>query len=83
MTAPFTPGPWRVCEQRSAGPVFVVSRSGNYLADCDFGNEAEANARLIAAAPKMYEILEWIAGMSGDPAVRNMAEAALKQARGE
>lgn len=57
---PFTPGPWEV--NTFAGRPYREVFSGNQgLCDCGiYGQEAqeiEANARLIAAAPEMYEAL--------------------------
>lgn len=56
--AQHTPGPWEVIHEIYGHPVSVTS-AGWPLADVD-GNtddEAEANARLIAAAPDLYKAL--------------------------
>jgi len=57
-----TPGPWEINERH--GGVIYIEGVGNTVAIChDDGfdidhAEAEANARLIAAAPQMLEALE-------------------------
>ena len=60
-----TPGPWEVVAET---PTTVKTPNGrisvNWNANNDGGkrvDEAEANARLIAAAPKMYSLLAIIA----------------------
>lgn len=62
----YTPGPWQVVGERPYVP--HVTAGGKYLAgdirapwggDYDgYYDEAYANARLIAAAPEMYEALK-------------------------
>lgn len=101
MVEQFTPGPWFFC---AAGPVirgygqsFAVAEQGkpNLIAGC-FGDvqggpeRAEANARLIAAAPAMYAALQAIAGAKFNcshqqmwMAMQAVAEAAIAQAIGE
>ena len=62
MTSKHTPGPWGTFEIRSEGSgevrTGVCAFDGDYMiADVgwDRPNEAEANARLIAAAPDLLE----------------------------
>jgi hypothetical protein len=43
------------------------AENGYVIADHVFGESAEANARLIAAAPELYEALEIAAGLIGAP----------------
>ena len=72
----FTPGPWRIFGESCTGEIDIVGPlhtasseweddGGIYhqwIAGAYLGlEEAEANARLIAAAPAMYEVLEWVA----------------------
>jgi hypothetical protein len=45
--------------------------------------EGHANARLIAAAPCMYEALRMVAGYENAPEVLKVVDAALSRARGE
>jgi hypothetical protein len=60
-----TPGPWEVDENSSRDGGFIVTGhiNGDHIVICDraeFGHRAEmsrANARLIAAAPRMAELL--------------------------
>ena len=75
MSARFTPGPWSV--RRSLAPVdgaydFAISADGSPVLAEAFGRTsdggyppAEANARLIAAAPDMYEALKAVASLKG------------------
>lgn len=103
----FTPGPWVCIEVRtSCGRAFRIGKgemieggpSGGCIIYDDYGhgkNERESNARLIAAAPELYEALQscvtqmrvWVA-INGDligALQQNIdaAESALAKARGE
>lgn len=57
MDAKFTPGEWFA----SGESVYRTKHLSGLIADCDVGSapkhEREANAKLIAAAPAMYEAL--------------------------
>jgi len=59
--ATFTPGPWQIedCTPgESTGLRFEVGTKDSVIARTTDGwKEARANARLIAAAPEMYEVL--------------------------
>ena len=58
----FTPGEWWVDPNFSDTDVVVgTSDDGGVVASCFEQDEAEANARLIAKAPKMFEITSGIA----------------------
>lgn len=107
--AQFTPGPWEVGKNRFLQPVirarnsYVVATAEVDFGGCERSSEKddalrtrEANARLIAAAPELYEALEVIAGCGavdvsntaivvGNKAnvVLQQAWAALAKARGE
>ena len=60
----FTPGPWRVYRTATGFVMGIGDDSGDGITDGRFAlwrghdDEAEANARLIAAAPDMYEALK-------------------------
>ena len=63
--ATFTPGPWEI---QDAGPgtirglrFRVVTKDSIIARTTDGWKEARANARLIAAAPEMYEVLQELA----------------------
>lgn len=73
MNARHTPGPWHVCDEHEASHRWVIAEpDGSSVADCrPVGpwvpdEEADANARLIANAPKLLAELENIA--NADPA---------------
>lgn len=84
-----TPGPWRV---GVAGPNMcptVGTEGGLMTAMVVHGEDhpTEANARLIAAAPDLFAVVEeWLAvgnDLAARKAVREKARAALRKARGE
>lgn len=95
----FTPGPWIVMPEESENSYVRIRGSllgerykiANVLtpvypgAEATEGEETQANARLIAAAPELYSALqeiidtEWIGGKGGFVKAR----AALAKARGE
>ena len=87
----FTPGPWEY--HSGVGPTFVIeaATAGQFarVSRWTQGNraEAEANARLIAAAPDLYEALQAFidAGDGHDDFTDEWpaARAALAKARGE
>ncbi|HQM23862.1 MAG TPA: hypothetical protein PK572_09580 [Kiritimatiellia bacterium] len=56
-----TPGPWEISGCTIIpGTLYVYSKKGEYLAKVLHENDkkCQANARLIAAAPRMYELLD-------------------------
>src|SRR4051812_37585185 len=79
--AAHTPGPWLAEADDSS----VFDSEGREVADCltfpFAGEEAEANARLIAAAPELYEALKALIVLS-DSAAWDKAFAALAKAEG-
>ena len=98
MSEKFTPGTWRAegIQFINNSRAHVVAK--NYLGEltdndnhsvavCD-GPDKAANAALIAAAPDMYEALEYIHSelvvkTDGENYAYHMIEAALAKARGE
>ncbi len=56
---PHTPGPWTAEPEYEGGEPTYVHATGCPIAECDGGTkeDAAANARLIAAAPKMLNAL--------------------------
>jgi hypothetical protein len=61
MSASHTPGPWvinREQEEILYGKLSVEDKSGYFIAQVDEGQNQEANARLIAAAPTMLAALQ-------------------------
>ncbi len=90
-----TPGPWRVENREHALGELAIMSSNGWVACAATMNEglvnAEANARLIAAAPEMLEALWLITCAYGASDGRNgnsgecwdKARQALKKARGE
>jgi hypothetical protein len=86
-----TPGPWAVHPRIKDS---VVTGKGGSIADLvgtKSAQEHEANARLIAAAPEMLEVLEllesrWDEIVADDVSVTgsiHMIRAAIAKARGE
>ena len=86
----FTPGPWSAPDKGKLRGA-VVAKDGEIVCDpSDAGryeDEAEANARLIAAAPEMYYILDIIDTYHAIKGVNNRWERTisklLKKVRGE
>lgn len=103
----FTPGPWRregnrvypITEAGRArhwgGPICSVDYNSFVDQDSADKNEKEAgyDAALIAAAPEMYEFINWIRSVQGQyaiikgkkflPQILDKAYELLKKARGE
>ena len=69
--ATHTPGPWQIDDctpGESTGLRFEVSTKDSVIARTTDGwKEAKANARLIAAAPEMYETMKAILAVVNDP----------------
>jgi hypothetical protein len=93
----FTPGPWDVCASDSDHFSLISANvqttqepknGGIYIAKVQ-GPDTSANAHLIAAAPELYEALEYVRANLGDPVpvgrrhVARVVDAALAKARGE
>ena len=63
MSAPHTPGPWSVeIDHHNNAPEFIRAHADGEMYDlasvlCDETGNATANARLIAAAPEMFDLL--------------------------
>lgn len=99
----FTPGPWRTVRPSDNPTKLYVRDCGGLIAEGPFPShyegqderfakevdQYEANARLIAAAPELYEALDQILddmgndGLSCCQAAKDQARAALAKARGE
>jgi hypothetical protein len=77
-----TPGPWQ-----AHGP--VVTADGCRISQTHFGDNADADARLIAAAPCLLTVLERLVAVADDCdpeprwAVIAEAGAAIAKAKGE
>ena len=88
-----TPGPWRAIIRKNGGGItnaFVDMQSGGHIAiPLNNPETAEANARLIAAAPELLEALQtWIAACDTGThtdinQAREQARAAIAKATGE
>jgi hypothetical protein len=102
MSAPaFTPGPWYVTPPQDLGSrgqqVHIMGGKGATrwgvaivgTAEAKDADTQSANARLIAAAPELYEALAEMVGLYGlcseieECAACSKAQAALAKARGE
>ena len=74
-----TPGPWRYVRENGSpttGQHMIAGAVPGYLAqlrDCGSG-DVTANARLIAAAPRMYARIEMLAS-EGDAEAQEIVEA--------
>ena len=72
ISASFTPGPWREHSHRQIGPdAGIVCEVWSAIGWGDAAiQEADANVRLIAAAPELYQALQValvvVAGCNGD-----------------
>ena len=87
-----TPGPWTFSKGawEKFGRPQIADARGYYIAEITpQGQETEANARLIAKVPEMYEMIYWIA--NGDTRkscaamlaeLRNRARALLREVEG-
>jgi hypothetical protein len=90
METEFTPGPWKIVEDRVPSSLEVF---GGTTAICECWRRANpetetANAHLIAAAPDMYEALEklrdrYVQVIGNEGIECYVANAALAKARGE
>ena len=82
----FTPGHWKIVEDRVPSSLEVY---GGTTAICECWRRANpeteiANAHLIAAAPDMYKVLDWLDCRGGlGLEVHAVISTALAQARGE
>lgn len=93
-----TPGPWRVSEKR--GDLIDIRHNGNGIGAISLNlahvvarqswlKEAEANAKLIAAAPELlkalqetiHEVGHWLSTQK--PELKEKIESAIKKALGE
>jgi uncharacterized protein YbjT (DUF2867 family) len=90
-----TPGPWKIGETFSdgdiqilipneMGTVCMVHNHAAIASDPDFMEEqAQANARLIAAAPELLELVKHVAGLSTvDASLAEWAERLIAKAEG-
>lgn len=75
----FTPGPWKVSINTSS---FAVKAAAPYSIVKCVNQDREANAHLIAAAPKMYEMLEIMAYHAPNAQMQKQIEDLLAKARG-
>ena len=90
----FTPGPWKYSKTSDRVPFsfsgYIVGKDGlagfwalvkaTLASDESRDSEMKANARLIAAAPDMYDAIK--AALSDDPDWRRLCVDALEKAEG-
>lgn len=57
MIAKPTPGPWQVWRERKTGERIILGGDACALCDVHPGPNRDADARLIAKAPEMYDLL--------------------------
>ena len=81
MSAKHTRGPWRsfgsstiyIEARLGDGWIQEVCSVGPTEADKGYGEQQQANARLIAAAPELLEALQWLVDLMPDPELDNDA----------
>lgn len=90
-----TPGPWRVWIERDGGRIAILEvcetqdrgRHQHFASIARHWPEAEANARLIAAAPELLGLLQELIDIEGpQPGTAGWADkarAAIQRATGE
>ena len=79
MTTPkFTPGPWAKMAQDIYSPAIAGDNNTGMVCAITMCDEWEANARLIAAAPEMYRLIERL--MDVESPIADLADA-MKTAR--
>ena len=93
MSARFTPGPWEArpyyyqdgdgADKRLIDTAFMDTIAEVRMGHDDIAGDIDANARLIAAAPDMFEALNDLLTRPTDPAARIRARAALAKAIGQ
>ena len=90
MSTNFTPGQWHVGSMASNRAAIVYAGHDYAICNCEVYHskitidESNANARLIAAAPELYKMLDLIVkNVELSNNLRIEAELALKKARGE
>jgi hypothetical protein len=67
-SAKHTPGPWKVCQSSRFSRWYVKAVRASYIvAECGIaeGETGEHNARVIAAAPQMLELLQELVDIEG------------------
>jgi hypothetical protein len=85
-----TPGPWYedagyICTKSDEGDFIILAEMHSTFGPDDYGvdqwrledDELDANARLIAAAPEMYELIQALATSTESGYASPMSEAAL------
>lgn len=97
-SAAHTPGPWYIDRHSPYAPICIKPYPGRIICDIDGADaEAEANARLIVAAPEQHRTLEAIrndcqAWLNGDTdmaasdlftAIESAAAAVVAKAKGK
>ncbi len=88
MEQKFTPGPWHVTERKPAPFVDVDNKAGRTLAVVQAGLKndlpALANARVMAAAPKMLAVLkDTLDFLSYDGYDTSVIKEVIQEAEGE
>jgi hypothetical protein len=81
-----TPGPWKESKNVMEQPVIESVRPDNdaFIICQTFGPDKHDNARLIAAAPDLLEVLRWTArALHAEHPAAIKARAAIAKATGE
>lgn len=83
MKTKFTTGPWGILTSESGAKAVFSGETGNWIATtCGkaWKTEDEANARLIAAAPEMYEALAAIEAVLRGNKLANVGNSTIHYA---
>lgn len=92
MNTKHTPGPWHVGRKQNHGGTTsaerIVSEDGEAIcAELSWHDDGEANARLIAAAPELLEMLErcemWLSTAPDGRAMQRACQAVITKATGK
>ena len=96
MNTPHTPGPWLTRKPESSRPesarLDIVTEAGDFSPSFVAGDALPQDARLIAAAPELFDALLFLLAdyvaiggekLTGSSVPAELARAAIAKARGE
>jgi len=77
-----TPGPW-FYDESIATKILINAKHAAVAVVPYLDDEAKANARLLAAAPELFDALQALVSAVSEPALVAQAHAALRKAQGK